>query len=222
MRTYNANTGRLEREMITASMPSLQYPSVSGTGDQDGTLPPSTGIQDAPPRVILPLLPHISREPTHREFSADSYKADLGCMYCPGDVLCSNSAIVIARLAEIKQAGTGPADLRTREFHHLSDSSRANPNGGVESENNSSGSSNENGLSPVDVEVVARGGGVEALGKEESRETEEAWDSPDTTGKASDQSGRRQPHPAGPWPPIETMPNWAESSGVMPPGSRRW
>lgn len=202
MQTYHANTGRLEREMITASLPSLQDPPMYRSGAQDGAVRPKTEAPDASPHVILPLLPHISREPTHRDFGADSNRADPGCIYSQGDAVYSNSAIVIARLAEIKQASTEPADLRKGEI--LSANSTANQDGVIESASDSSRSSKENGLLPVDAEVVAREGGVEAAGKE-----------------ASDRSGR-QPHPAALSPPTEAIPNWAEASAATSPSRRRW
>ena len=220
MPTYHANTGRLEREMITASMPSPQQPSMYRPGGQDGVVAPKTGASDASPRVILPLLPHISREPTHQDLGADSNRVDPGCMYSPGDALYSNSAIVIARLAEIKQAGTEFADLGLGESRHFSTNSAANQDGGIESSSDSTRSFKDNGQSPVDAEVMTREGGVAASDKDGIHETEE--DSPDKTGRASDQSGRRPPRLTALSPPIEAIPNRAASSGVIPPSSRRW
>ncbi|KAI9702104.1 MAG: hypothetical protein M1836_001448 [Candelina mexicana] len=100
---------RLEREMITARMPAAEdgkeideewlghkYPSSS---------PPKTTGRIAgggsPRKLLLRLLPIISREPIHHDFRTEAEKNDNGCVYSRGVALYSDSAPVLARLQEL-------------------------------------------------------------------------------------------------------------------------
>lgn len=208
--------------MITASMPSVQHPSVFGAGAHDGALTSTSGAQDTSPRVILPLLPHVSREPTHQDSIADLNRVDPGCMYSQGDVLYSNSAIVMARLAEIKQASKSSTDLRTIESLHFPEDITANQNGEFENTKEHSRSPIDSGLSPLEAEVVVGEGGINAPGRDAFSEIEVAKDSAETVGTRSNRSGHRQSHPAGLSPPAEAIPKCAEPSGTISPESTKW
>jgi hypothetical protein len=107
---------RLEREMITATMPALQdeeHP-FTGTGfwtahdyaygseeSPTGATPPF----QPPPRLLLRLFPVIYREAKHENFHSNDEQNDEGCIYHHGMALYDNAESVVTRAEELKSAG---------------------------------------------------------------------------------------------------------------------
>ncbi|KAF2253423.1 hypothetical protein BU26DRAFT_222640 [Trematosphaeria pertusa] len=110
---------RLEREMITATMPALQDEEHQFTGPEywpayrpegtpiaslAGTAPPS----DDAPKLLLRLFPVIYREPKHEHLrSSDEEKPDEGCVYHHGLALYDDAEPVAQRAEELKAAAPG-------------------------------------------------------------------------------------------------------------------
>ena len=111
---------RLEREMITATMPALQDEEHNFTGLEywppitpEGTAIPSparnAGSSDEPTKLLLRLFPVIYREPKHENFQpADQESADIGCIYHHGIALYDDAEPVVKRSEELKHAGLPP------------------------------------------------------------------------------------------------------------------
>jgi len=111
---------RLEREMITATMPTVQDEEHQFTGPDFwqahrpegtpiaslvGSAPPS----DERPRLLLRLFPVIHREPKHENFrESDDEMPDEGCIYHHGLALYDDAEPVILRAEELKAAGLPP------------------------------------------------------------------------------------------------------------------
>ncbi|KAH7123822.1 hypothetical protein B0J11DRAFT_322703 [Dendryphion nanum] len=108
---------RLEREMISATMPALQDDSHDFTGPDywpaykpDDTpiasLAGTSAVVDDKPKLLLRLFPVIHREPKHENFrSADDGKPDEGCIYHYGLALYDEARCVETRKEEIRSAG---------------------------------------------------------------------------------------------------------------------
>ncbi|KAF3001452.1 hypothetical protein E8E13_008158 [Curvularia kusanoi] len=110
---------RLEREMITATMPALYdeehqftsaefWPAYESTHKPDGTLIGSSADTAHPSgqgNILLRLFPVIYREPKHENFHANGEKNDEGCIYHHGMALYEDAEPVIARAEELKSAG---------------------------------------------------------------------------------------------------------------------
>ncbi|KAJ4343228.1 hypothetical protein N0V87_000450 [Didymella glomerata] len=111
---------RLEREMITATMPALYdeehqftgpdfWPACDNTHKPDGTLIGSladtTHPSDGQPTLLLRLFPVIYREPKHENFHANGERNDEGCIYHHGMALYDDAEPVITRAEELKSAG---------------------------------------------------------------------------------------------------------------------
>ncbi|KAJ4382661.1 hypothetical protein N0V86_001883 [Didymella sp. IMI 355093] len=111
---------RLEREMITATMPALYdeehqftgpdfWPAYESTHKPDGTLIGSLADtvhpSDGQPTLLLRLFPVIYREPKHENFHANDEKNDEGCIYHHGMALYDDAEPVITRAEELKSAG---------------------------------------------------------------------------------------------------------------------
>jgi hypothetical protein len=111
---------RLEREMITATMPALQDEEHSFNGLEywppvrpEGTAIPSpsgnAGLSDESTKILLRLFPVIYREPKHENFqSADQESADVGCIYHHGLALYDDAEPVVKRSEELRHAGLPP------------------------------------------------------------------------------------------------------------------
>lgn len=111
---------RLEREMITATMPALYdeehqftgpdfWPAYDSAHKPDGTLIGSladtTHPSDGQPTLLLRLFPVIYREPKHENFHANGERNDEGCIYHHGMALYDDAEPVITRAEELKSAG---------------------------------------------------------------------------------------------------------------------
>ncbi|KAH6638334.1 hypothetical protein C7974DRAFT_451670, partial [Boeremia exigua] len=111
---------RLEREMITATMPALYdeehqftggefWPAYESTYKSDGTLIASMADTvhpaDAQARLLLRLFPVIYREAKHENFHANGEQNDEGCIYHHGMALYDDAEPVMARAEELKSAG---------------------------------------------------------------------------------------------------------------------
>ncbi|KAF2679381.1 hypothetical protein K458DRAFT_408233 [Lentithecium fluviatile CBS 122367] len=111
---------RLEREMITAIMPSVNDEEHQFTGPEywpshrpegtpiaslAGTAPPS----DEKPKLLLRLFPVIYREPKHENLrNPDEEKPDEGCVYHHGLALYDDAEPVAQRAEELQAAGLPP------------------------------------------------------------------------------------------------------------------
>jgi hypothetical protein len=107
---------RLEREMITAYLaPNAPEggatTTAGGAGDGAGewARPACDGLSDVslapaqgPCRVLIGLLPTISREPIHESLRTKDEKDDAGCVFCHGVALYSDCLPVRARLHELE------------------------------------------------------------------------------------------------------------------------
>jgi hypothetical protein len=110
---------RLEREMIIARMPAaedvaddqdVEWPA---QGYEGKDFPMGTLSGDAESRkVLLRLLPIISREPIHEVFQTDANEPDNGCTYLSGVALYSDALPVISRHHELntKSSNTSHPD----------------------------------------------------------------------------------------------------------------
>ncbi|UPX11485.1 uncharacterized protein EKO05_0002091 [Ascochyta rabiei] len=111
---------RLEREMITATMPALYdgehqftgaeyWPAYESTYKPDGTLIGSladpTHPSEMQPTLLLRLFPVIYREAKHENFHANGEKNDEGCIYHHGMALYDDAEPVVTRAEELKSAG---------------------------------------------------------------------------------------------------------------------
>ncbi|KAJ4990236.1 hypothetical protein SVAN01_04327 [Stagonosporopsis vannaccii] len=111
---------RLEREMITATMPALYdeehqftsaefWPAYENTYKPDGTLIGSLADTSHPrngqPHLLLRLFPVIYREPKHENFHTNDEKNDEGCIYHHGMALYDDAEPVVTRAEELKSAG---------------------------------------------------------------------------------------------------------------------
>lgn len=93
---------RVERELVLASFPAPDAPSVSNEGWQEfGAIKEVNTSQKSDPgrHVVLRTFPRILREAAHEDF-ASGERASL-CIYSPGEVLYSDSPAVVARLQEL-------------------------------------------------------------------------------------------------------------------------
>ncbi|PSN63099.1 hypothetical protein BS50DRAFT_591302 [Corynespora cassiicola Philippines] len=112
---------RLEREVITATMPALTDEEHQFTGPEfwpahaskaDGTMIPSlvggTEIADSQPTILLRLFPVIHREPKHERFHEKGEKRDEGCIFHHGLALYDDAEPVSARAEELRSAGLPP------------------------------------------------------------------------------------------------------------------
>ncbi|KAJ4372224.1 hypothetical protein N0V83_003998 [Neocucurbitaria cava] len=110
---------RLEREMISATMPALHDEEHPFTGPEywppyksestviaslAGTSPPS----DIPPKLLLRLFPVIYRESKHENFHGEGEKRDEGCIFHYGLALYDDAESVVQRTEELVSAGLPP------------------------------------------------------------------------------------------------------------------
>lgn len=108
---------RVERELITATMPSAEDDQTSNLDWKEFTYewpspdtPTAANGSSAKRRPILRMLPRITREACHEDFlhENDQEKAS-ACVYLPGVVLYADSPSVLARRAELAKR---PGDSR--------------------------------------------------------------------------------------------------------------
>lgn len=93
---------RVERELVLASFPAPDAESVSNEGWQEyGATKETSPSQKGDPsrHVVLRTFPRIVREAAHEDFACGD-RATF-CIYSPGEVLYSDSPIVMARLQEL-------------------------------------------------------------------------------------------------------------------------
>ncbi|KAL1957984.1 hypothetical protein VTO42DRAFT_5196 [Malbranchea cinnamomea] len=110
---------RVERELITASMPSAEDEGTSNADWQEFVYDPSSptppveaaaGASGAKRRPILRMLPRIVREACHEDFLGENDQEKASpCVYLPGVVLYADSPSVVARRAELSRR---PGDSR--------------------------------------------------------------------------------------------------------------
>lgn len=105
---------RLEREMITATMPALQDEEHAFTGPEywpaykpEGTPIPSlvstSKPSNQPPKLLLRLFPVIVREPKPENFrSSEDEKPDEGYVYHHGLALYDDAEPVVNKAEELK------------------------------------------------------------------------------------------------------------------------
>jgi hypothetical protein len=111
---------RLEREMISARMPAaediaddeeVKWPAESYEGKD---YPKGTSLADTErPRVLLRLLPIITREPVHEVFQTDANEPDTGAVYLSGLALYSDAAPVLGRIHEINSKSLNVSQIDT-------------------------------------------------------------------------------------------------------------
>lgn len=112
---------RVERELITAVMPSAEDDSAFNFDWQEFTYdpssttpPPAEAVSGGSPdkrRPILRMLPRITRDACHEDFLHDNDQEKASsCVYLPGVVLYTDSPAVVARRAEL--AKRRPSDSR--------------------------------------------------------------------------------------------------------------
>jgi hypothetical protein len=98
---------RVERELVLASFPAPDAESVSNEGWQEyGIAKEASSNQKMDPtrHVVLRTFPHVWREAAHEDF-ASGERAN-SCIYSPGEVLYSDSPVVMARLQELAKKST--------------------------------------------------------------------------------------------------------------------
>lgn len=112
---------RLEREMICATMPSIDdnehdftgtdyWASHRPEGSPIASLVGTEMPPDERPKMLLRLFPVIYREPKHENFrdESESDKPDEGCIYHHGLALYDDAEPVVARREELQAAGLPP------------------------------------------------------------------------------------------------------------------
>ncbi|KAI9713319.1 MAG: hypothetical protein M1812_006678 [Candelaria pacifica] len=111
---------RLEREMITARMPAAEDIKETDeewfghdyTDSQSRTTPRTNATISR--KLLLRLLPIISREPIHHDFRTEAEKNDNGCIYSRGVALYSDSTPVLARLQELQSTSNDRNPIQER------------------------------------------------------------------------------------------------------------
>lgn len=98
---------RVERELVLASFPAPDAESVSNDGwlehgiAKDATPNPT---RDPARHVVLRTFPHIWREAAHEDFASGERAHP--CIYSPGEVLYSDSPVILARLQELAKTSS--------------------------------------------------------------------------------------------------------------------
>ncbi|KAJ5092189.1 hypothetical protein NUU61_007059 [Penicillium alfredii] len=99
---------RVERELVLAMFPAPDAESVSNEGWLEyGVMKeaPSAPTADPSRHVVLRTFPRVLREAAHEDFASGKERASQ-CIYSPGIVLYSDSAVVLARLQELAKTST--------------------------------------------------------------------------------------------------------------------
>lgn len=135
---------RVERELITATMPSAEDEQTANDEweefDYDSRAPSPTGVEasvEAPTlkrhrRPLLRMLPRIYRGAVHEDFlTEDDHEKALPCTYLRGVILYSDSPSVLARRAEMfKKKPDLSKSMDDVEDAPLRAASATPPNGG--------------------------------------------------------------------------------------------
>ncbi|GAD92673.1 RNA polymerase Rpb1 C-terminal repeat domain-containing protein [Paecilomyces variotii No. 5] len=103
---------RVERELVTASMPA---PSSEGVANEHWDEYPFGRDESRPPsrssirHVVLRTFPRIFREAAHEDFADDEERRN-SCVYMPGMVLYSDSPVVLSRIDELAKRSSDSLD----------------------------------------------------------------------------------------------------------------
>ncbi|RWQ97215.1 hypothetical protein C8Q69DRAFT_399415, partial [Paecilomyces variotii] len=103
---------RVERELVTASMPA---PSAEGVANEHWDEYPFGRDESRPPsrssirHVVLRTFPRIFREAAHEDFAEDEERRN-SCVYMPGMVLYSDSPVVLSRIDELAKRSSDSLD----------------------------------------------------------------------------------------------------------------
>lgn len=93
---------RVERELVLAAFPAPDAAGASNEEWQEHGVTKETNTSqtsDASRHVVLRTFPRILREAAHEDFASGERASS--CIYSPGEVLYSDSPIVMARLQEL-------------------------------------------------------------------------------------------------------------------------
>lgn len=105
---------RVERELVLASFPAPDAEAIDNEGwneygakdDGSAPAPPADGPKSEPSRhVVLRTFPRVVREAAHEDFAVGPDRAT-SCVYTSGQVLYSDSPVVMARLQELAKKST--------------------------------------------------------------------------------------------------------------------
>lgn len=103
---------RVERELVLALLPAPDAEDVSNEGWQEygvakEVVNPNPGAKSDPTRhVVLRTFPCVIREAAHEDFAFASGERANPCVYSTGEVLFSDSPVVMARLQELAKKST--------------------------------------------------------------------------------------------------------------------
>lgn len=104
---------RVERELVLASFPAPDAEAIDNEGwneygakEGDSAPAPAGGSKPEPSRhVVLRTFPRVVREAAHEDFAVGPDRAN-SCVYTSGQVLYSDSPVVMARLQELAKKST--------------------------------------------------------------------------------------------------------------------
>jgi len=100
---------RVERELVLALLPAPDSEDVSNEGWLEyGVAKEVSSIQKSDPtrHVVLRTFPCVIREAAHEDFAFASGERANPCVYSAGEVLFSDSPVVMARLQELAKKST--------------------------------------------------------------------------------------------------------------------
>lgn len=102
---------RVERELVLASFPAPDAEAIDNEGWNEYAATPkeeSTGPKPEPSRhVVLRTFPRVVREAAHEDFAVGPDRAT-SCVYSCGEVLYSDSPVIMARLQELVKKAPEP------------------------------------------------------------------------------------------------------------------
>jgi hypothetical protein len=103
---------RVERELVLASFPAPDAEAIDNEGwneygaKEESAPAPADGPKPEPSRhVVLRTFPRVVREAAHEDFAVGPDRAT-SCVYTSGQVLYSDSPVVMARLQELAKKST--------------------------------------------------------------------------------------------------------------------
>lgn len=102
---------RVERELVLASFPAPDAETVDNEGwaeyaaKEEAAPAPGTTKREPSRHVVLRTFPRVVREAAHEDF-AGSPGRETSCVYATGEVLYSDSPVVMARLQELSKKST--------------------------------------------------------------------------------------------------------------------
>lgn len=104
---------RVERELVLALLPAPDAEDVSNEGWMEygvvkevSSSPSPMQKTEATRHVVLRTFPCVVREAAHEDFAFASGERANPCVYSPGEVLFSDSPVIMARLQEIANKST--------------------------------------------------------------------------------------------------------------------